>query len=112
MKVLESGMDKVVKDVSAETPEPFARRRADALAMLAESYLENGPAASSSADRYQVMVHVSAESSAEDSYVENGPAVSAQTRAAGFTNTSRCGPRKAGGCFRPEADFGTLLNGP
>jgi hypothetical protein len=104
MKALESGMDQVVKDVSAETLEPFAKRRADALAMLAESYLENGPASSSSADRYQVMVHVSAETSetarhceersdeaisdrlprplrglAMTGHLENGPDVSAET---------------------------------
>jgi len=41
--------------------ESFERRKADAIADIAESYLANGPAASSSADRYQVMLHVSAE---------------------------------------------------
>jgi uncharacterized protein DUF222/HNH endonuclease len=43
------------------TWEPIETRRADALAEMTESYLETGPAHSSSADRYQVMVHVSAE---------------------------------------------------
>ena len=40
---------------------PFDHRRADALTNMAESYLANGPVASSSADRYQVVLHVSAE---------------------------------------------------
>lgn len=41
--------------------EPLTMQRADALAELSETYLANGPASSSSADRYQVMLHVSAE---------------------------------------------------
>jgi len=41
----------------------FATRRADALMEMAESYLQQGPKSSSSADRYQVMVNVSAETS-------------------------------------------------
>ena len=68
---------------------PIDERRADALAELAESYLANGPAESSSADRYQVMVHVTAEtleggvtaetSDDEVSYLEDGPHVTAET---------------------------------
>jgi hypothetical protein len=65
---------------------------------MAESYLENGPAKSSSADRYQVMVHVSPEtlvndepdhsdvtavtsagSNEEIGHIENGPRVTAVT---------------------------------
>ncbi len=61
--------DSTARDVSAETPgnsesrprPPIAARRADALAALAESYLQTGPRAKSTADRYQVVVHVSAE---------------------------------------------------
>ena len=37
--------------------EPIGQRRADALAAMAETYLEKGPAKSSSADRYQVVLH-------------------------------------------------------
>jgi hypothetical protein len=51
---------------SAETPirkETLERRRVDALTDIAESYLARGPESSSSADRYQVMLHVSAETS-------------------------------------------------
>ena len=66
-------------DVSAETsdgPEarsPVAARRADALAEIAERYMNSEPAANNTADRYQVIVHVSAETS----YLDNGPHVSA-----------------------------------
>jgi len=77
------------QDVSAETRPPLATRRADALADMAESYLENGNESSSSADRYQVMVHVSAEtlesdvsaetSETETAHIEQGPHVSAET---------------------------------
>jgi hypothetical protein len=38
-------------DVTAETREPVSARRADAMAEMAESYLANGPATSSSAER-------------------------------------------------------------
>ncbi len=50
-------------DPSGETRpcESFSTRRADALSQLAESYLAHGPKATSTADRYQVLVHVSAE---------------------------------------------------
>ena len=67
-------------------------RRADALAEIAESYLASGPCSSSSADRYQVMLHVSTETLKYDvtaetsnpmdeqiSHVEDGPHVSAET---------------------------------
>ncbi|WP_405243164.1 HNH endonuclease signature motif containing protein [Lentisalinibacter salinarum] len=89
-------------DVSAETPEPdpdpeptrytFPQRRADALAEMAETYLAHGARDSSSADRYQVVVHVSAEMldshvggpsgpihSQTTSQIENAHHVSAET---------------------------------
>ena len=65
MKALQSAIDH--KDVTAETSDEgeqsdaISQRRADAVAEMAESYLQTGPAQSSSADRYQVMLHVSAE---------------------------------------------------
>jgi len=58
MKALQSSIDHQDNKVTAETREPVAARRADAIAEMAESYLANGPAESSSADRYQVMLHV------------------------------------------------------
>jgi hypothetical protein len=72
VKALQMAVDRADKEISAETPgtdvtevswEPNAARRADALMEMAESYLANGPKASSSSDRYQVMLHVSAETS-------------------------------------------------
>lgn len=77
-------------DVSAETSrrspgteyESIGQRRADTLVDVAESYLANG-AASSSGDRYQAMLHVSAETLAVDAedtcHIENGSHVSAET---------------------------------
>ncbi len=51
--------------VTAETSkdddrEPFHARRADALAEIAETYLNSEPGEASTADRYQVVVHVTA----------------------------------------------------
>jgi len=63
MKAIDSAVEHVDRDEANidSTWEPIETRRADALAEMAESYLETGPAHSSSADRYQVMVHISAE---------------------------------------------------
>jgi len=63
LKALESAVDHAEPeaDQTADSWEPISARRADALAEMAESYLQTGPAESSSADRYQVMIHVSAE---------------------------------------------------
>ncbi len=86
------------QEVTAVTPdhdqalEPFTARRADALVQIAETYLHNGPASSSTADRYQVVVHVAAETLKNDvtaetsghingdiSHLEDGPHVTAET---------------------------------
>jgi len=73
-------------DVSAETcaPRPnISVRRADALGVLAESFLANGPAALKGGDRHQIVVHVDAETlehtSAGRCELEDGPSVSAET---------------------------------
>ena len=82
VKALESAVDRHGKDpdVTAETRAPVAERRADALAEMAESYLVQGPAESASADRYQVMLHVTAGTSDDHaSYLEDGPHVTAET---------------------------------
>ena len=70
----------------------MATRRADALMGVAESYLASGAKHSSSADRYQVMLLVSAETLSDGvtaetsdpldqsiSHIEDGPRVSAET---------------------------------
>ncbi len=84
LKALDLAIDQ--EDVTAETSQPrasFSARRADAIAEMAESYLANGPASSSTADRYQVMIHVTAETDngakTTNNYLENGPHVSAET---------------------------------
>ena len=58
-------------DVSAVTSVPIAARRADALAEIAETYMNNNESSGSTADRYQVIVHVSAVTSS----IEDGPHV-------------------------------------
>ena len=76
------------EDVSAETPganvsaeahEPWSARRADALMGLSESYLPKGPGHSSTADRYQVVLHVSAETLKDDAPLDTSARVSAET---------------------------------
>ena len=57
------------EDVTAVTSEPsesFAQRRADALTTLAETTLRHGPEPLSAAERYQVVVHVTAETFSAD----------------------------------------------
>ena len=79
IKALEMAMDRQFHDddVSAETSEYelLPARRADAMAEVAESYLNTEPSQASTADRYQVVVHVTAETS----HIEDGPHVSAET---------------------------------
>jgi hypothetical protein len=97
LKALESAVDNAEPEEGPTTSafEPISQRRADALAEMAESYLESGPASSSSADRYQVMIHVTAETLESDesdvtavtstsqkeaiSHIEDGPHVTAVT---------------------------------
>jgi hypothetical protein len=114
MKALELAMDRAGESlkarltmdkadgVSAETSserQPLRACRADALSEIAERYLNSDPGSGSSADRYQVMVHVSAAALREDvgmsdhgvsaetsnsftaemSCLEDGPHVSAET---------------------------------
>lgn len=89
VKALEMAMDESVgarlagdsPHVTAETPEdsdepePIAARRADALANIAETYMNNNESSGSTADRYQVVVHVTAETC----NLEDGPHVTAVT---------------------------------
>jgi Domain of unknown function (DUF222)/HNH endonuclease len=62
---------------------PYAARRADALAAVAESFLAESEAVSRSADRYQVVVHVDAETlhthAAGRCEIEHGPSLPAET---------------------------------
>ena len=83
--LLEMAMERQYGEiVSAETSEetelaPISARRADALAEVAETYMNSEPVPNSTADRYQVVVHVSAETSMEGPHIEDGPQVSAET---------------------------------
>jgi hypothetical protein len=74
-----SDIDEQWSETAAHRP----TRRADALTLVAESFMENGPANISAADRYQVVVHVEAETLREDAAgrcdIEHGPSVSAET---------------------------------
>jgi hypothetical protein len=58
-------------------PEPIAARRADALTEIAETYMNNNESSGSTADRYQVVIHVHPEgtSTAEASNIECGSGV-------------------------------------
>jgi len=78
-------------------PEPIAARRADALANIAETYMNNSESSGSTADRYQVVVHVvgaarehaaeelvgaalaATDVTAETSHIDDGPQVTAET---------------------------------
>ena len=86
VKALEMAMDADFaergSDVTAVTssdgndePVPIAARRADALANVAETYMNNNESSGSTADRYQVVVHVEGESCS----LEDGPHVTAET---------------------------------
>ncbi len=79
VKALEMAMDRQFHsdDVSAETSEheSLPARRADAIAEVAETYMNSKPSQASTADRFQVVVHVTAETS----HIEDGPHVSAET---------------------------------
>ncbi len=85
VKALEMSIERQYgEDDSAETSAdaestPISARRADALAEVAETYMNTEPVPNSTADRYQVVVHVSAETSMEGPHIEDGPRVSAET---------------------------------
>jgi hypothetical protein len=91
IQALNAAMEKIpAKEISPtgvqEHPIPYSCRRADALACMAESFLAgSGPSspASSTADRYQVVVHVDAESLREHSggrcEIEQGPSIPVET---------------------------------
>ncbi len=88
VKALEAALDHVpLPDVSAETypaPKPeWAHRRADALALLAETFLASGATELSGGERQQIVVHVEATTLAERSTgrceLEGGPSLAAET---------------------------------
>ncbi len=89
VRALEAAEDSlpIPKDVSAETSfddrHQLRKRRVEALATLAESFLATGPRDLSGADRHQIVVHVDAETlqhgHAGRCELEHGPSVAAET---------------------------------
>jgi hypothetical protein len=96
IKALEAAMQSVPpneEDVAAEVIQindqkrfkkvPRRVQRADAIGVLAESFLQNGAEELSGGDKHQVVIHVSAETlqgkSAGRCELEDGPGVSAET---------------------------------
>ncbi|MBT8109024.1 MAG: HNH endonuclease [Gammaproteobacteria bacterium] len=71
VKALEMAMDS-----QEPNDDPIAARRADAMAEVAETYLNHPENAGSTADRYQVVVHSAGNTA---TYLENGPHLSAET---------------------------------
>jgi Domain of unknown function (DUF222)/HNH endonuclease len=70
-------------DVESDALRPYSERRADALAMIAESFLQHGPASKTAADRYQIVVHVDAATLKEGldgrCELERGPTLPVET---------------------------------
>ncbi len=62
---------------------PFAARRADGLALVAESFLKHGASNSDGGDRFQIVVHVAEETlrtkAAGCCQIEDGPSTAAET---------------------------------
>lgn len=75
IKALEMAMEKDFVAGCDTKDQPVAARRADALANVAETYMNNDESSGSTADRYQVVVHVSPGTSE----IEDGPHVTAET---------------------------------
>jgi hypothetical protein len=79
VKALEMAMERrhceETRHCEERSDEAISTRRADALAEVAEEYMNSEPVPNSTADRYQVVVHVSTETSE----IEDGPNVSAET---------------------------------
>jgi hypothetical protein len=90
IKALESAQQALPKapdeDVPAGTYAPtgrFSARRADALALIADSFLQHGALDAHGTDRHQIVVHVSAETlrdrEAGCCEFEDGPSIAAET---------------------------------
>ena len=86
LKALELAVEELPRDVPAGTsaePVPFSARRADALALIAESFLAHGAIEAGGAERHQIVVHVAAETLRERTAgcceFEQGPSMAAET---------------------------------
>jgi hypothetical protein len=83
---VKKALDLALEDVPAGTsrePVPFSARRADALALVAESFLAHGAIEAAGAERHQIVVHVAAETlrdrAAGCCEFEHGPSMAAET---------------------------------
>ncbi len=87
MELADSRDSQPAEGVSAETPrearESLVRRRADALARMAESWIAHGDQPLSGGDRHQVIIHVDAETLRREQEgrceIEGGPSIAAVT---------------------------------
>ena len=82
MKALDLAVENVPAGTSSE-PVPFSARRADALALVAESFLAHDVLEAPGTDRQQIVVHVAAETlrdrTAGCCEFEHGPSMAAET---------------------------------
>jgi hypothetical protein len=86
LKALDLAAEELPSDVPAGTsqqPVSFSARRADALGLVAESFLAHGAIEAAGAERYQIVVHVAAETlrdrAAGCCAFEHGPSMPAET---------------------------------
>ena len=84
IKALEAADDQLACHRDDESAIPnFAARRADAVALIAESFLQQPSRAVATADRYQVIVHVDEATLRDDVHgrceIEHGPPIAAET---------------------------------
>jgi hypothetical protein len=83
LKAIDIAVDDVPAGTSNEPRESFSARRADALAVLAESFLAHGAREMNGGDRHQIVVHVAAETLRDRKpgccEIEHGPSVAAET---------------------------------
>jgi hypothetical protein len=83
LKALDVAVDVVPAGTSSEPRASFSARRADALGVLAETFLARGAMEMSGGDRHQIVVHVAAETlrdrRAGCCEIEHGPSIAAET---------------------------------
>jgi hypothetical protein len=86
MKALDVAVDELPRDVPAGTSGEvvrFSARRADALALMSESFLAHGAIEAAGADRHQIVVHVAQETLRDRKSgcceFEDGPSMAAET---------------------------------
>jgi hypothetical protein len=83
LKALDVAVDDVPAGTSQEPRASFGARRADALGVLAETFLAHGAMEMSGGDRNQIVVHVAAETlrdrKAGCCEIEEGPSIAAET---------------------------------